>query len=301
MKEIFNNKMTPSEFLNGWFTNDYLSSFPREKTDLEKYYRGYINGRFLRHTQHYYDQNLNPILKIIKDQHPKQLRVLEVGSGCGTESLYLALFGCKTVSVELLKKYHNVAIARKNVIENNLNLKLDVEFIHTSILKFEDIDKFDLIWMEQAFHHMEPRNLVVEKISSLLKPGGYLILSESNAYNLISQIFLMRERYRTHGNPFKTVIEQTDDDGKVHLWGHERILSPFKLANLFARKKIIKHSVDYYKILPNRMKIKVTKDDFINFYDNDFTLWLAKFLNSYLPVFIKRFIVFSYNYVGIKE
>ena len=36
MTEIFNVKMTPSEFLNGWLTNDYLSSFPNEKTDREK-------------------------------------------------------------------------------------------------------------------------------------------------------------------------------------------------------------------------------------------------------------------------
>ena len=36
MTEIFNDKMTLSEFLNGWLTNDYLSSFPKEKTDKEK-------------------------------------------------------------------------------------------------------------------------------------------------------------------------------------------------------------------------------------------------------------------------
>ena len=36
MTEIFNDKMTPSELLNGWLTNDYLSSFPKEKTDKEK-------------------------------------------------------------------------------------------------------------------------------------------------------------------------------------------------------------------------------------------------------------------------
>ena len=286
--EIFNEQMTPSQFLNSWLTNDYLSSLPKEKKDFEKYYRGYINGRFLRHTAYYYDHNLSPVLKIIKEQKPKQLRVLEVGSGCGTESLYLSLMGCKVVSVELLKKYVDVAKSRQNIIENNLNIKLAVEFIHSSILEFEDIDKFDLIWMEQAFHHLEPRELVVEKISSLLKPRGYLILSEANAYNPISQIFLMRERYRTHGNPFKTVIEQTDDDGTVRLWGHERILLPIKLANLFVKKGIIKHSVDYYKILPNRMKLKVTKDDFKNFFDNNFTKWFAKFMDSYLPTFIKR-------------
>ena len=103
-KTSCNQNQSKNKSLNG-FVNQ---SYPKEKTDFEKYYRGYINGRFLRHTQHYYDHNLNPVLKIIKDQHPKQLRVLEVGSGCGTESLYLALFGCRVIAVELLKKYVDV-------------------------------------------------------------------------------------------------------------------------------------------------------------------------------------------------
>ncbi len=301
MRKIFNEQMSPSQFLNGWLTNDYMASFPKEKSDLEKYYRGYINGRFLRHTQYYYDKNLSPLLKIIKNQSPKQLRVLEIGSGCGTESLYLALAGCKVVSVELLKKYIDVSRSRKNILENNLNQKLDIEFIHSSIFEFDDDDGFDLIWMEQAFHHVEPRELAIKKISSLLKQGGFLVFSESNAYNPISQLFFMKERYRTHGNPMKTVIEQVDDDGTVHLWGHERILTPTKLTKLFKKEKIIRCTLDYYKVVPNRSKFKTTKDDFKNFYDNDFTLWLAKSMDAYLPVFIKRFITFSYNYVGIKQ
>ena len=85
------------------------------------------------------------------------------------------------------------------------------------------------------------------------------------------------------------------------MWGHERILFPLNLINIFKKQNINKYSLDYYKILPNRAKLKTTKDDFRNFYDNKFTLWLARILDLYLPLFIKRFFTFSYNYVGIKK
>jgi 2-polyprenyl-3-methyl-5-hydroxy-6-metoxy-1,4-benzoquinol methylase len=297
---IFHKEILPSEFLQGWFSNDYLSSFPKEKFIFEEYYKAYIIT-FSSHTQNSYNHNLSPAISIVKNHSPKSLRLLEVGCGCGTESLFFSLLGCDVVAVELMEKYLNVAQTRKKIVEENISKSLKLNFHHSSIMDFDDSEKFDLIWMEQAFHHLEPRKLIVKKISSLLKPGGYLVISEANAYNPIIQISLMRERFRTHNNPFKTVIRQRDKDGMLYLWGHERILIPIKLTSLFAKEGIVKREIDYFKILPNKaiIKAKITKENYRAFPDNNFTQWLDKFLHN-MPLFFKRFISASYNYVGIK-
>ncbi|CAB1084210.1 hypothetical protein JY97_00005 [Alkalispirochaeta odontotermitis] len=78
-------------------------------------------------------------------------------------------------------------------------------------------------------------------------------------YNPITQIFLMRERFRTHKNPFETVIQFTDEDGTVHLWGHERVLPAHKLAKLFSKEGVAMKSVDYFKLLPNRGGLSIKK------------------------------------------
>ena len=300
MTEIFHDQMSPSEFLLGWLTNDYLNSFPKEKADFENYYSGYMHGAFLRHTQNAYNHNLKSLISIVKNYSPKPLRILEIGCGCGTESLFLSLLGCDVVAVELMEKHFNVAEARKKVIEDKLGKPINIKFNNLSILDFNVIDNFDLIWMEQAFHHLEPRDSIVKKISSFLKPDGYLVISESNAYNPISQIALMRERFRTHKNPFKTIIEHYDEDGTKHLWGHERILRASKLAGLFAKEGIVKKEIDYFKILPNRAGLTLKRGDSKPFSDNNFTLWLDNFLHNKIPLLFKRFLTFSYNYVGIK-
>jgi len=256
MNAIFHDGMLPSEFLQGWLLNDYLSAFPKDKSDFERYYRGYINGKFLSHTQNSYDRNLHPAISIVRNHAEKPLRLLEIGSSCGTESLYFSLIGCDVVGLELQSNLYRVAQLRKQIVQDELNRSLSLEFIKSSILDYDDKAKFDLIWMEQAFHHLEPRESMVIKIAPLLKSGGHLVISEVNAYNAISQISLMRERFRTHRNPFKTVIKQIDEDGSSHPWGHERILTVRKLTKLFLREEIVRQSVDYFKMLPNRVGLE---------------------------------------------
>ncbi|CAB1075331.1 hypothetical protein D1AOALGA4SA_3151 [Olavius algarvensis Delta 1 endosymbiont] len=184
MEIIFHDKMLPSDFLQGWFSNDYLSSYSKEKKDFEKYYRGYLNNKFLRHTRKSYDHNLQPVIDIVRNHPERQMRLLEIGSGCGTESLFLALTGCDVVGIELTQKLYDVAQARKQIVERKLDAELKLEFRKSSFLDYDEKAEFDLIWMEQAFHHLEPRDLMVKKICALLKPGGYLIISEANAYRV---------------------------------------------------------------------------------------------------------------------
>lgn len=78
---------------------------------------------------------------------------------------------------------------------------------------------FDVVYIEQAFHHIEPRRRLIEKLSSLVVPDGQLIISEANGWNPALQIHLFRMRGA------RTIIMH---DG--HLWGNERITVPWALV-----------------------------------------------------------------------
>ena len=47
--------------------------------------------------------------------------------------------------------------------------KLKCKFNYCSILDIKDKEKYDIIWLEQTFHLLEPRYEIISQLSSLLK------------------------------------------------------------------------------------------------------------------------------------
>jgi SAM-dependent methyltransferase len=131
--------------------------------------------------------------------------------------------------------------------------------------------------MEQAFHHIEPRQEAAKKIASLLKPGGKLIISESNALNPLIQAVLFKQR------GFQTIKTATDRHGRSVPYGNERILSARTLARTFAEVGIECESVRYFRAFPSHPIFEKL-------------FWLEKRLPQWMvPLFT------HYNYVGIKR
>ena len=36
--------------------------------------------------------------------------------------------------------------------------------------------KFDVIWMKEAFHYLEPRDEILDKLKNITRKGGYLFI-----------------------------------------------------------------------------------------------------------------------------
>jgi len=176
--------------------------------------------------------------------------VLEVGCGCGTESLWMALNGAEVDGIDINAERLQVAERRRQVLERELNRPLKARFAVQSVLAMDTPAQYDIIWMEQAFHHLEPRQQVVEKLASLLRPNGVVIISEVNAMNPLLQLQLFMKR------GFRTTREFTDHDGLTHCYGNERVLSAGRLAKLMAAVGIDRENVVHYRIFPNQQLFK---------------------------------------------
>ena len=89
------NRHTASDFLAAWF--DVSSRLDDDaRREFKRYYAGYMKY-FDPYMRHSYDRRLEPLLDRVK----AGTRVLEVGSGCGSESLFLACLGCDVTGLEL--------------------------------------------------------------------------------------------------------------------------------------------------------------------------------------------------------
>jgi 2-polyprenyl-3-methyl-5-hydroxy-6-metoxy-1,4-benzoquinol methylase len=169
-----------------------------------------------------------------------------------------------------------VANARRDWVQANVAPKLRVEFQKRSVLEV-DHEPFDVIWMEQALHHLEPRAEVMEKLASLLKPGGYLVASEANALNPIMQIKLFVER------GFDTIGTTVDSEGKTHLYGNERILTVSGLRRAAEQVGIRSVAHRYFRCFPARDWAQRVA-------------WVESICPQWLP-----FVFTHYNFVGVKK
>jgi 2-polyprenyl-3-methyl-5-hydroxy-6-metoxy-1,4-benzoquinol methylase len=260
-----------ADFLGWWLSEPILDPEPAQV--LNTYYRGYRAsfGSYLRH--HYTDQTREICAVIASRDRP---RLLEVGAGCGTEALWFALRGARVLAIDINGERLDVARARQRIVEKAIGRSLELEFRLSSLFELAGSDLFDIIWMEQAFHHLEPREEVYPTVARLLAPGGNIVISEANGWNPLLQLALFRRR------GFCTVVERVTGNGQRIVYGNERITVPYVLRRGFSRVGIHTQLVRYFRTLPN-MRIA---DAFLR-------------LEGLIPQAAKPLFT-HYNYVGSK-
>lgn len=233
---------TLSQFLRWSFDNP---ADERVGKALAKYYANY---HAIRHQQADYiwrliDRRAAPLT----EAGQQGARVLEVGCGIGTNSLWAAVNGANTTGLEVKKSDANVAIQRKEHLEEVLKRPLAAAFHYVNFLDFVDDEGFDLVFLQEAFHHLEPREDVVRKLSSLVRPGGLLVMQETNALNPLIQASLFRHR------GFRTVIQKRDPvTGEDYIYGNERILTSHHLTRLFHPYGFSART-QHFRLLPTRL------------------------------------------------
>jgi 2-polyprenyl-3-methyl-5-hydroxy-6-metoxy-1,4-benzoquinol methylase len=101
-------------------------------------------------------------------------RVLEVGSGSGTLSVYLAMQGASVTGVDVSEE--NVALARRRASVNGVGERTDFRVVPIEQLGDPD-QSYDFIIGNQVLHHFELEQ-ALPNIRRLLKPSGCGVFCE---------------------------------------------------------------------------------------------------------------------------
>jgi ubiquinone/menaquinone biosynthesis C-methylase UbiE len=103
-------------------------------------------------------------------------RVLDVGSGLGGPSRYLAWrYGCRVSGVDLTTEF--VRVAEMLTRLTGLVDKVDYRQADALELPFEDMS-FDVVWSQNAAMNIADRDRLYREMRRVLKPGGKLALQE---------------------------------------------------------------------------------------------------------------------------
>ena len=170
---------TCSDCHHGWLKHDF------DSCDIRRLYTDYY-PRAVISTEHFMPyQEESRIISWLRGTPgrayywvPKNVRVLDIGSGFGESIAYHKRRGCEAYGVEADENI-------KNVIEHyNLNISIG----NFNVENYQK-DYFDYITLDQVVEHFINPVKTLTEIGSLLKPDGYIVISTPNVRSWGASIF----------------------------------------------------------------------------------------------------------------
>jgi len=147
-----------------------------------------ITGIWNKEAKNYRFDNMSQVDYLVNSQHLvdclgplKGKRILEVGSGSGQLSAYLASKGGIIHLVDISKKA--LKFSKKYFASKGLPVKLYNQ--DAFAMKFPS-ESFDCVWNGGVIEHFNDKEkiLMIRKMWNLVKPGGKLLITVPNAHDI---------------------------------------------------------------------------------------------------------------------
>lgn len=180
-----------------------------------------------------YSTRLRPVVEILLSGRPG-LRILDAGSGYGTESLLFAGLGADVTAVELVGARHEIARIRPENVRRPDGRPFRIEFVNANILRYlERAPAFDIIWAMEAVSHIFPPEKFLTLARERLAPGGRLAVSDPNRANPVAWLRAVRIRGSIRHEPHREFHDP--ELGTPVDYGQEQIHSVRGMERLLAR------------------------------------------------------------------
>lgn len=115
----------------------------------------------------------------------KGKRILELGGGMGVNAVILAREGANVTVIDISEK--RVYWMRQLVEQLKLQDQIEVLYMSAEQLSFPD-NTFDIVYSNAVLIHVD-KNIVVQEVLRVLKPGGKAIFVEPLKYHPLANIY----------------------------------------------------------------------------------------------------------------
>jgi 2-polyprenyl-3-methyl-5-hydroxy-6-metoxy-1,4-benzoquinol methylase len=158
----------------------------------------------------------------------RELRVLDAGCGCGTESIFWAGLGGNVSVIGADSHAGRLAAARGRLPYYAERLgPLRAEFLNEDVFRLLSAGLYDLVWVMEAISHIDPAEEFLRRACEALAPGGWLAVTDSNLLNpaMALKVWKLR-RAGASGTTMRT------ETGTVVCSAPEQLISARRLARL---------------------------------------------------------------------
>lgn len=162
---------------------------------FEGYYRdaGLLRAWRRPFFRHHYTYPLLLATRAIFERRPRP-RILDLGCGTGTQSLFFALLGADVVGVDMDAAALDVLALRKALYERHAGRELSITTRCGNVfeLDFGALGPFDAVYSLFAFNMMQPSAALLERLAPHLRDDAILAIQDGNREHLFNRVFRRR-------------------------------------------------------------------------------------------------------------
>ncbi len=152
-----------------------LKTFMKEIPSIlysDKKYNDYLKYKKL--AEHYYTYQFKFPPKMFNG-----CELIDFGAGTGENTLYLSDWGAKCTLVEMNPISYKIS---KKLFKKYSKNYYEHKFINQSIFDFKSKKKYDIVHCRGVLSHTNKNKELFKKISTFIKPGGYIIYGDPNKF-----------------------------------------------------------------------------------------------------------------------
>lgn len=147
----------------------------------KNYLKDKDTAQYLEWKKQYWQAILDELKDVISIHHSQNI----LDAGCGPAGVFLNLQHCRTIAVDpLLDEYEN------NLSQFKKHQYPSVSFITSQMENIDLTEKMDVIFCMNAINHVHNLPLSYDRLVSLLKPKGVLIISiDGHNHSFFKRLF----------------------------------------------------------------------------------------------------------------
>jgi SAM-dependent methyltransferase len=188
-------------------------------------------GRYF--TDHNYARKLIPTLELVRS--PDVHSILDAACGNGFEAVLFALYGKPVVANDISSARAAVTEVRRGFYEGLLRDGFSLTVTCGNAVELQGDQRFDLVYVQEAISHIHPAEEFLKQVGiRLLSTGGRLVVCDSNAWNPVTRLRIVRHLWQQRRTVRYFVEEQVEQDtGRKYLMAEERLFNPVSIRRAF--------------------------------------------------------------------
>lgn len=126
----------------------------------------------------------------------RNIRILDLGCGTGTQSLFFALLGADVISIDMDSKALSIFEKRVAYYRQKANKRINISIINADVFKFDfrAVGPLDCIYSMFAFNIMVPAKTLIEKIAPFTSVGCKFVVLDGNSTSWLPLLVPSRRR-----------------------------------------------------------------------------------------------------------
>lgn len=175
-----------TEIRSGILSTDdaaYFAEYYREAGMLRAWRRPF----FMRH---YAEPFARAAEYLMADPGPRRKLIVDLGCGCGTQSIALALMGAKVIGLDMDRRALDILQKRKRFYEQESGRALDIEVHDGDVFKFDyaAVAPIDGVYSMFAFNMMQPTTGLLDLLGPNMATGGRFVIQDGNLHSWLARM-----------------------------------------------------------------------------------------------------------------